>query len=186
MDEVFAAIERRATAVKIRGGVERLAYQFLTTYLPEDILTKTDRASMFKSLEVRAPFLSRDLVEFACALPTRLKLHRGVRKYLLRRLACRYLPAPIVYRKKHGFAVPIGALIRTRFRSRCEDTLLSADNPVAAWFRRAEIERLLREHFSARTDHGKKLWALYILFAVAARRRASAPIPREPGLTVAQ
>ena len=70
-------IDRRAAEAGEVGGVERLAYQFLTTYLPEDILTKTDRASMFNSLEVRAPFLGRDLAEYACSLPTRFKLRRG-------------------------------------------------------------------------------------------------------------
>jgi len=77
------------------------------------------------------------------------------------------LPSAIVERKKHGFAVPIGALIRTLFRERCSDILLSRTNPVAEWFERPAIERLLREHQSGRHDHGKKLWALTTLFRVA-------------------
>ena len=178
---VFAEIDRRAAEAGEVSGVERLAYQFLTTYLPEDILTKTDRASMFNSLEVRAPFLGRDLAEYACSLPTRLKLRRGIKKYILKRLACRYLPERIVYRKKHGFAVPIGSLIKTLFWERCQDVLMSTGNPVAAWFNRAAIESLLAEHLSGRADHGKKLWALYILFAVAGRAaRAALDAPTRP------
>ena len=176
----FLPIDRCAAEVGGLRPVDRLLYLFLVTYLPDDILTKTDRASMFNSLEVRAPFLDRDFAEYACALPTRLKLRRQTRKYLLKRLARRYLPGPIVDRKKHGFAVPIGGLIRTLFRERCCDLLLSRANPVADWFERSAIEALLDEHLSGRRDHGKKLWALFVLFAVAGRRAAplsAAPVP---------
>jgi asparagine synthase (glutamine-hydrolysing) len=167
----FAAIDRRAAEASNVSAIERLAYQLLTTYLPEDILTKTDRASMFNGLEVRAPFLSRALAEYSCALPAGLKLRRGERKYILKRLACRHLPERIAHRKKHGFAIPIGRLIRTLFWSRCRDVLMSTSNPAAQWFKRAAIENLLVEHATGRIDHGKKLWALYILFSVAGRQR---------------
>jgi asparagine synthase (glutamine-hydrolysing) len=69
--------------------------------------------------------------------------------------------------------VPIGALIRTLFRERCRDVLMSRANPVADWFDRSAIEALIDEHQSGRHDHGKKLWALYILFCVAGRRLMS-------------
>jgi Asparagine synthase len=72
--------------------------------------------------------------------------------------------------------VPIGGLIRTLFRERCRDVLLSRANPAAPWFERAAIETLLVEHLAGRRDHGKKLWALYILFMVAGRRP---PVPAE-------
>ena len=174
VDGILAEIDNRAVEAGNVCAVERLAYQFLTTYLPENILTKTDRASMFNSLEVRAPFLGRALAEYACALPTRLKLRGREKKYILKRLACRYLPERIAYRKKHGFAVPIGRLLRTLFREQCRDVLMSASNPVAAWFNRSTIENLLAEHNAGRLDHGKKLWVLYILFCVA--RRQPAPL----------
>ena len=166
----FAPIDRCAAMAAGLSAVDLLLHLFLVTYLPDDILTKTDRAAMFNSLEVRAPFLDRRFAEYACALPTGLKLRGGTRKYILKRLARRYLPPGIVDRKKHGFAVPIGGLIRTLFRERCRDVLLSHANPIANWFERAALETLLDEHLTGRRDHGKKLWALYILFAVAARR----------------
>jgi asparagine synthase (glutamine-hydrolysing) len=183
LEGAFAPIDRRAAEAASLTGIERLAYQFLTTYLPEDILTKTDRASMFNSLEVRAPFLSRALAEYSCCLPTRSKLRHGIKKYILKQLACRYLPRPIAYRQKHGFAIPIGSLIRILLWSRCRDVLMSTSNPVAAWFRRPAIEALLTEHASGRIDHGKKLWALYVLFTVAARQRTSPALA--PGRAVA-
>ena len=178
----FAPIDRCAAEAAGRPPVDLLLYLFLVTYLPDDILTKTDRASMFNGLEVRAPFLDRRFAEYACALPTRLKLRGHTRKYILKRLARRYLPAAIVDRKKHGFAVPIGTLIRTLFREPCRDLLLSRRNPVAGWFERAAIEALLDEHMSGRHDHGKKLWALYVLFSVAGRRAASQSTAATPAI----
>src|SRR6266851_2892409 len=179
----FAPIDRHAAETAGLSAVDLLLYLFLVTYLPGDILTKTDRASMFNSLEVRAPFLDREVAEYAGALPTRLKLAGRQRKVVLKRLAAQYLPAAIVERKKHGFAVPIGALIRTLFRERCADILLSPTNPVAEWFERSAIERLLREHQAGRHDHGKKLWALTMLFRVAEPRFA--PPVGEPRATEA-
>jgi asparagine synthase (glutamine-hydrolysing) len=166
----FAPIDRCAAMAAGLSAVDLLLHLFLVTYLPDDILTKTDRAAMFNGLEVRAPFLDRRFAEYACALPTGLKMRGRTRKYILKRLARRYLPPGITDRKKHGFAVPIGGLIRTLFRERCRDVLLSHANPVADWFERPALEALLDEHLAGRRDHGKKLWALYILFAVAARR----------------
>jgi asparagine synthase (glutamine-hydrolysing) len=171
----FAPIDKHAAEAAGLSAVDLLLYLFLVTYLPEDILTKTDRASMFNSLEVRSPFLDREVAEYAGALPTPLKLAGRRRKVVLKRLAARYLPEAIVERKKHGFAVPIGALIRTLFWERCADLLLSRSNPAAQWFERSAIERLLGEHRAGRQDHGKKLWALYMLFRVA-EPRIAAPI----------
>ena len=161
-------------AIEPHPGADTLLRSFLTGYLPDNILMKTDRAAMFNGLEVRAPFLDRDLAEYASALPTRLKLRGGVGKWALKQVARRYLPDQIVYRRKHGFGVPIGALLRTVLRERCMDTILSRRNPVAAWFNPAEIERLAGEHMSGARDHGKRLWALHILFTVAGRRPAPA------------
>ena len=166
----FTAIDRYATEAARASGLDRLLYLFLLTYLPDDILAKTDRASMMNGLEVRAPFLDRDFAEYAAALPNTLKLDGGTTKYVLKRLARRYLPPGIVERRKHGFAVPIGRLIRTLYRERCRDLLLSRCNPVAGWFERGAVEALFDEHDSGRRDHGKKLWALYVLFATAARQ----------------
>jgi asparagine synthase (glutamine-hydrolysing) len=173
----FESIDQSAAALAGLSAVDQLLHLFLVTYLPDDILTKTDRAAMFNGLEVRAPFLDRRFAEYACALPTALKLRGGTRKYILKRVARRYLPPEIVDRKKHGFAVPIGAMIRTLLRERCRDVLLSRANPVAEWFERRVIEALLDEHLAGKYDHGKQLWALYILFAVAAHRPMDHPAP---------
>jgi asparagine synthase (glutamine-hydrolysing) len=186
LDSVFSEIDSRAAEAGNVGPIERLAYQFLTTYLPDDILTKTDRASMFNSLEVRAPFVGRAVAEYACQLPTRLKLRGREKKYILKRLACRYLPERIAYRKKHGFGVPVGSLIRTLFWTQCRDVLMSTSNPVAGWFNRSTIEDLLDRHASGRIDHGKKLWALFILFCVAGRQARRSCVTRAAALAAAR
>ena len=166
----FDPIDRSAKEDVALGSVDSLLRLFLLTYLPENILAKTDRASMFNSLEVRSPFLDREFAEYACALPTRFKLNGRIKKHILKRMASDILPAAIVQRKKHGFAVPIGSLIRTVFLDRCRDVLLSPSNPAADWFDRSAVEALLAQHVAGKHDHGKKLWALFILFSVAAQR----------------
>jgi asparagine synthase (glutamine-hydrolysing) len=174
-EAAFAPIDAAAREAGTADAVETLLRQFLVTYLPDDILMKTDRAAMFNGLEVRAPFLHRPLAAYAAALPAHLKCRGVSGKHILKQVARRYLPDHIVDRRKHGFAVPIGCLLRGVFRERLRDTLMSRQNPVAAWFERGRIEQLLGAHDSARRDHGKRLWALYILFTVAARKRPARP-----------
>ena len=166
----FDPIDDAALRAGNATGADRLLHQFLLTYLPDDILMKSDRAAMFNSLEVRSPFLHRPLADYAASLPFSLKYRAGSAKYILKQVARKYLPEAIVTRKKHGFAVPIGNLIRGIFRHRVRDTLASPGNPVANWFDRAEVDAMLTDHMSGRADHGKRLWALFILFTVAAGR----------------
>jgi asparagine synthase (glutamine-hydrolysing) len=153
-------------------AIGRMQYLFAALYLPGDILFKVDRASMYNSLEVRAPFLDHALAEAAFALPSRLKFRGGATKYLLKRLAERHLPAELVHRPKHGFAVPVASLLRGTLRARIAETILDAGNPLASWFRRPALEVMLRDHESGRRDHRKRLWTLYCLFRFAAFARA--------------
>jgi asparagine synthase (glutamine-hydrolysing) len=141
---------------------------FTSIYLPDDILTKVDRASMYNSLEVRAPYLSREIAAFAFSLPSAWQVSGFTTKVLLRRLAERYLPADLVRRGKHGFALPVAGMLRGALRERVSDVLLDRENPLAGLFHRAEIERLLAAHMSGRRDHRKRLWSLYALFRFAA------------------
>jgi len=170
----FAPLTRLLADMPQRHGVEMLLNVFLASYLAEDILVKSDRASMWNSLELRAPFLDRHFAEFAMALPLHLKLRHGSGKYLLKKLASRYIPARLVHRKKHGFALPLAGLLRDGFCEQVCDTLLGT-NPVAEWFERRSIEKLLNEHLLGRRDNSKKLWSLFILFCVAANGRAASP-----------
>lgn len=157
-------VERHAS----RGPVDRLQRLFSAFYLPDDILAKVDRASMYNSLEVRAPFLADEIAAFAFAMPERWRVNGYTTKYLLRRLAARYLPEDVVARRKHGFAMPVSGLMRGPLRERVSGVLLDGGNPIADLFQRSEIERLLSAHMDRREDHRKRLWSLYCLFRFAA------------------
>lgn len=166
-EELLAVIAER---LSYHGSVDRLhqlQLLFLALYLPDNILTKVDRASMLNSLEVRAPFLSEAMADFALSLPANLKLRGRQTKWILRRVAARYLPREIVSRPKHGFALPVAALLRGELKERVADRLLDSGNPAAGLFQRDYISRLLDEHIAARRDHRKRLWNLYMLFVFA-------------------
>jgi asparagine synthase (glutamine-hydrolysing) len=95
----------------------------LTRYLPGDLLTKVDRASMAVSLEAREPFLDHKLAALAIALPLEWKLRHGQNKYVLRRLLDRHFPAGLFDRPKHGFSAPVGKWLRGPLRGVLEEEL---------------------------------------------------------------
>jgi asparagine synthase (glutamine-hydrolysing) len=138
---------------------------FASTYLPEDILHKVDRASMYVSLEVRTPYLGRALAEYAMSLPSRDKIRGLHTKHLFRELALRYLPRETVDRRKHGFALPLSRLLRGPLKAPVGEAILGHSSPLREWFRRPVIERLWSEHQSCARDHRKRIWTLFCLAA---------------------
>lgn len=138
----------------------------LRSYLPDDLMTKVDTASMAVALEVRCPFLDRELAQAAMEMPTYQLAPRGQRKGLLRRIARRLLPAEIVDRPKMGFAIPVSEWFRDDhgdMRTLLEDQLGSpepfGDLPVDA----AVARRFMTEHIDGGIDHGQRLFALLTL-----------------------
>lgn len=134
--------------------VERTIAFYLRLYLQDDILVKVDRASMLNSLEVRAPFLDIDLVEFLRRLPSRMKLRGAQTKWILRRFAESLLPKEILQRSKQGFAVPIGRWFK--------DGLLGGEVAPAA-INPAFRQKRLHEHRSGKTDQRLYLWGEWML-----------------------
>lgn len=135
----------------------------LRLYLPDDLLVKVDIASMATSLEVRCPLLDRDLVEFAVALPTALKIRGGERKYLLKKAMEGIVPAKNMYRRKQGFAVPIGAWLRGDLGTYAAEILLSPRAISRGYFRPDAVAELVRQHRVGHADHTHRLWALLML-----------------------
>ncbi len=156
-DELDFASVWQATAA--RHPLERLMLIDLATYLPEDILTKVDRASMHHSLEARVPLLDHHLVELALRIPLRFK-RRGGGKYLLKRLLGRHLPRPLFDRPKMGFGVPLAHW----FRNDLKELLLDHTDPSRlrreGFFKPEPIRARVREHLAGEADHQYVLWSL--------------------------
>lgn len=131
------------------------------TYLPDDLLTKLDRASMACALEVRCPFMDHHLVSLAASIPAKTHLTQG-KKSLLKQAFSADLPASVFSRPKSGFAVPIGDWFRGPLRDMLTDTLLSPNAFNAKILPRESIETLLLQHQHG-TDHSQRLYALLML-----------------------
>ncbi|MDB4891038.1 MAG: hypothetical protein JWL61_2893 [Gemmatimonadetes bacterium] len=134
----------------------------LASYLPGDILTKVDRASMRVSLEARVPLLDHPLVEFAVALPGNLKRRDGTGKWILREAIKGLVPDSVFAQPKRGFAVPLLGWLKKELRHRL-DTLLRTDRPVYEYVDHESIERLVKEHVGGRRDHSSFLWRILVL-----------------------
>jgi asparagine synthase (glutamine-hydrolysing) len=135
-------------------------------YLPGDLLTKVDTASMAVALEVRAPFLDRSLARAALAAPTWQLAPGGRRKGLLREVARKHLPADAVDRRKMGFAIPIGEWFANDFgglRELLLDHLRSSDPFGPFHLERRAVDALVDEHLDGVRDHGQRLFALLTL-----------------------
>jgi asparagine synthase (glutamine-hydrolysing) len=139
-----------------------LQYLDLKLYLQDDILVKVDRASMACSLEVRAPFLDYDLVEFVMNLSSSLKLRRFTSKYLLKKVMKDFLPKEVIHRKKKGFGVPIAKWVKGPLRELFGD-LLSYDRIKQEGFLNPDyVTSLLRDHLANKRDNRKQLWSLLV------------------------
>jgi asparagine synthase (glutamine-hydrolysing) len=143
--------------------IELMMRSDILHYLPDDILTKMDRASMAHSLEVRSPFMDYRVVEFACRLPLRFKLKGLTTKHLLRKAFAGDLPSEPLKRQKHGFAVPMGDWFQGPLKAVYKDVVLAGS--MEALVNKEEAGRLLKEHQCGRTDHGHRLWLLLFLHA---------------------
>jgi asparagine synthase (glutamine-hydrolysing) len=138
--------------------VERMMYLDTMTYLPDDILTKVDRATMASSLEGRMPFLDPDVAALAWRLPPDRKVRGGTGKWLLRRLLHRYVPPALVERPKSGFGVPVGDWLRGPLRPWAEE-LLDPRRIVAHGLLSPDVVRQMwREHLSGSRDRQFELW----------------------------
>ncbi|MBI1852946.1 MAG: asparagine synthase (glutamine-hydrolyzing) [Planctomycetes bacterium] len=166
----FRAFESHFRAAGTSDPLARLLYVDLKTYLPDDILTKVDRASMAHSLEVRVPLLDHVLVEFAATLPSRMKLSGSRSKVVLKRAVARDLPSDIVDRRKQGFSIPLAAWLRGELRERAEEGLASLGS--SGLFDPAALRSCLDRHVRGTRDHATPLWAL-ISFDAWARRFAT-------------
>ena len=139
-------------------------------YLPQDILLKVDRASMAHSLEVRAPFLDREVVELAFSLPGSWHRRRFAGKHMLKETFGQYLPASIWKRRKQGFGVPLHNWFRGELGSELSDMLNGDTRPIVP----GQVQTLLEDHRSKKRDNSYRLWSIYVYLLFLQRRKQSA------------
>jgi asparagine synthase (glutamine-hydrolysing) len=149
-------------------------YLDMKTYLPGDILTKVDRASMAHALEVRVPILDHKLVEWISGLPPDLKLHGGEGKYIFKKAMEPHLPQDILYRRKRGFAVPVANWFRGPLRERMRAQVLGQNMADSGVFDMSYLETLVEQHVSGARDHSPALWALLMFDGFLRRSGAAA------------
>ena len=130
------------------------------TYLVDDLLVKTDRASMAHSLEARVPFLDTEVDAFAAALPTRHKLRGRRKKVLLRAAAAPLLPPEIVRGRKRGFSIPAAAWLRGDLEPFARETLSAETVRRQGYFRPEAVTRVIDDHVAGRADLSRQLWGL--------------------------
>jgi asparagine synthase (glutamine-hydrolysing) len=153
-------LARHFAAAPTDDPLSRVQYADIKTYLPGDILTKVDRASMANSLEVRAPFLDHRFVEWTATLPSALKLHHGEGKYVLKRSLEPLLPRDILYRTKQGFSVPLAAWFRGPLRDSMRAAVTGPALRDTGWFDDAYIAGAIDQHDNGGRDHSQMLWSL--------------------------
>jgi asparagine synthase (glutamine-hydrolysing) len=148
------------------GGItEQMLWLDLVSYLPDDILTKLDRAAMANSLETRVPFLDRTVFDVAWRLPMSMKLHEGTTKWLLRQVLYRHVPAALVERPKMGFGFPIGTMLRGSLRPWAEELLDEGRLSDQGLLDPQPIRQAWTSHLDGRRDLGYELWAVLALQA---------------------
>jgi len=144
-------------------------------FLPDDILTKTDRMSMAHSLEVRPPFLDHRIVEFSAQLPASFKISGSRQKVILKDLMRGKLPPSVLTRKKMGFDIPAHQWLRGPLRSLLVETLQQGTAEHAPLFRPAEVDRYVQLHLTRRANFGYHLWGLMVLFLWMKKWQIQAP-----------
>ena len=162
-DDPFDFLQSTWTHSTGRDLVTRASTADILSYLPCDLCTKVDIASMAHGLEVRQPLLDHRVVEFAASLPVHLKFRGKRGKLILQDAFGALIPKSIFTRKKMGFGIPIASWFRDELKPMVHDTLLSEDARITPFFRRESVAELVRAHENSEQNHGYRLWNLLIL-----------------------
>lgn len=160
--ELYYTTKRLYDNFQSEDLLNRVFYLLTKQYLLDYILVKVDRCSMMNSLEVRAPFLDRKVVEYVFGLPPWMKIRRFKRKYLLKKALRRRLPEEILHRKKRGFLIPSALWLKQTLRPLVEEMFDEGRLKRQGIFNPSAISELVTEHVNGVVDHRKELWTLLI------------------------
>ena len=155
--------------------LSRIQYVDMKTYLPDDILTKVDRASMAHSLEVRVPLLDHEVIEFAAQIPPGLRIRGGQGKYIFKKALSGRLPREILYRRKMGFSVPLAAWFRGPLRPVFEGHVLDEGAFVSQLLDPVGVRSLWSGHQRGTHNFATQLWAVLVLECWGRRFASSTP-----------
>jgi asparagine synthase (glutamine-hydrolysing) len=147
------------------GLLERMQFLDLVTYLPDDILTKVDRASMAVALEARVPLLDHRVVEFAWRIPRQTLMRNGVSKWPLRQVLYRHVPHELIERPKTGFSIPLGEWLRGPLREWAETLLSEKRLRDGGLLSVQDVRRTWAEHLSGKHNWQYLLWDALMLEA---------------------
>jgi len=137
----------------------------ILTYLPDDILTKVDRASMANALEARVPIIDHRIVKFAMSLPESLKIRDNQSKWILKQVLYRYIPRDLIERPKAGFGIPIGKWLRTDLADWAWSLIQDADTEVREYLHWDKILKIWDEHRTGKANHQYVLWNILVFLA---------------------
>ncbi len=145
------------------SNLEAIYKSSLDTRLLNDYLVKIDRMSMVNSLEVRSPFLDKDLISYTAQLDFDILNKNGVTKYLLKQLSNKYIDPSFSSREKKGFSIPMDVWLRTDLKKWAEDILFSGRLENRKVFNLKYVEHIFTQHQERNHDHTHKIWSLICL-----------------------
>ena len=148
------------TQAEGKSDIEKLLYSDIKSRLASDFLVKIDVASMANSVEARSPFLDAELAEFVAQIPVSMLVKRGVQKYLLKKLASKYLPNDLIYRKKMGFSIPIEKWTREDLKDLIKNVLIGGTLIKRGFLNEDYVKYVLNKHNSGEEDHSHRIWSL--------------------------
>jgi asparagine synthase (glutamine-hydrolysing) len=158
--DAFKDMPYYQTMMKLSDPLKKQMYRDVAQYMVDDILTKVDRASMAVSLEARVPVIDHRVVEFAARLPNSFLYREGKRKWILRQVLYKRVPAPLIERPKQGFGIPLHAWLAGPLRDWAEQYLDPARIAREGYLDAPQVQRIWVEHRSGRRDWKYRIWGL--------------------------
>jgi asparagine synthase (glutamine-hydrolysing) len=172
---------RLLSEVQVADDREKMLYADTVSFLPDDCLFKVDRMSMAHGLEVRVPFLDKELVEFAAQIPFGYKIHGLTSKYILKKTFSPYVPRKILKQRKQGFTIPIAAWLRGELGDLARRILLSETLVKRNLFEEGFLKWMLDEHNAGRQEFGHRIWGL-VVFEIWARLFLDRSVYEKPNI----